>query len=114
MRTTGQYFPYIDNLSQSEKEGENDDLQAKIAQNEDVSRGYQKLVHAEIEHLQAKKGLAKTNLAGATWEEYLSTETNAPTARCCSEIDVRQEENRVLRAQLSKLQFSPRHPLSTG
>ncbi len=90
-------------LSQREKERKKDDLQAKIARNEEAIRGYQNLMHAEIELLQAKKGLAKNNLAGATWEESLSTEMNALTARYRSEIDIRQEENKVLRAELSKL-----------
>ena len=90
-------------LSQREKERKKDDLQGKIARNEDAIRGYQNLMHAEIELLQAKKGLAKNNLAGATWEESLSTEMNALTARYRSEIDIRQEENKVLRAELSKL-----------
>ncbi len=90
-------------LSEREKERKKDDLQAKIARNEDAIRGYQNLMHAEIELLQAKKGLAKNNLAGATWEESLSTEMNAVTARYRSEIEIRQEENKVFRAELSKL-----------
>lgn len=36
----------------------------------------------EIAGLQAKKGRAKNNLAGATWEQSISTEMNAIAKRC--------------------------------
>ncbi len=36
----------------------------------------------ELKALQAKKGMAKNNLAGATWESSISTEMTAVATRC--------------------------------
>lgn len=59
--------------------------------------GHRRSCDDDLAALRAQKGLAKNNLAGATWEQSLSTEMNAVALRCdtrARELTGRLEELR--------------------
>lgn len=64
---------------------------------------------AEIEALRTRKTYAKNNLAGATWEQSLSAEMQAVTAKYSALNAVDFERLKVLRAELAAAQqLTPR------
>ena len=58
----------------------------------------------EMDALRAQKARANNNLAGATWEQSLSTEMQAVAARYKVMNDVDQEQIKALRAKVASLQ----------
>ena len=58
----------------------------------------------EMDALRAQKARANNNLAGATWEQSLSTEMQAVAARYKVMNDVDQEQIKALRAKVVTLQ----------
>lgn len=58
----------------------------------------------EMDALRAQKARANNNLAGATWEQSLSTEMQAVAARYKVLNDVDQEQIKVLRTKVVTLQ----------
>lgn len=57
----------------------------------------------ELTVLRDRKRYANNNLAGATWEESISTEMNAVVEQYRSSIDLRQEELKQLRESLARV-----------
>ena len=68
----------------------------------DIS-GYQKSMDSELAALQARKASANNNLAGATWEQSLSTEMQAVTAKYQTKIKTAQERIAGLRQEKAAL-----------
>ena len=58
----------------------------------------------EMDSLRAQKARANNNLAGATWEQSLSTEMQAVAARYKVMNDVDQEQIKALRVKVTMLQ----------
>lgn len=65
--------------------------------------GYQKSMDAELATLQARKASANNNLAGATWEQSLSTEMQAVTAKYQTKIKTAQDRIAGLRQERATL-----------
>lgn len=62
---------------------------------------------AEVEALRSKKTMARNNLAGATWEQSISTEMQAVMARTATANDADQSRITRLRAELDRLRTQP-------
>lgn len=62
------------------------------------------LMEADLEALRARKSRAKNNLAGATWEQSISTEMEAVMTKHRTMNDVDMERLKRLRAELAELQ----------
>jgi hypothetical protein len=58
----------------------------------------------EIDQLRQRKSLARNNLAGATWEQSLSSEMQAVTQKYQAINQIDLEQIRVIRAEVSALQ----------
>ena len=58
----------------------------------------------EMDALRAQKARANNNLAGATWEQSLSTEMQAVASRYKVMNDADQEQIKALRAKVASLQ----------
>lgn len=58
----------------------------------------------EMDALRAQKARASNNLAGATWEQSLSTEMQAVASRYKVMNDADQEQIKALRAKVAGLQ----------
>ena len=58
----------------------------------------------DLASLQAKKGRAANNLAGAQWEQSISSEMSAVTEKCRTLNDIDLQQIATLRAQLADLQ----------
>lgn len=80
------------------------ELQESIAEIETVIDRRNGRMNDEIEALRNRKSYAKNNLAGATWEQSLSTEMQAVTAKYKTMNDTDFERLKQLRATLSKEQ----------
>lgn len=65
--------------------------------------GYQKSLRLELDALRSKKRYANNNLAGAQWEDSISNEMNAVSAKWDSMIRVEQSNLDNLRSQLADL-----------
>ena len=57
---------------------------------------------AVMDDLRNRKGYARNNLAGAMWEQSLSTEMQAVASKYAAEIDAKQERIKRLRAELDR------------
>lgn len=77
--------------------------QAEIAAAEQEIGDLQRSMDAELNALREKKAYAKDNLAGATWEQSISTEMQSVTAKYGNEISAKQEKIRRLREDLAKM-----------
>lgn len=64
---------------------------------------YQKDMDAELAALRNAKGAAANNLAGATWEQSLSTEMQAVTTKYQTKIKIAQDKIATLREELKAL-----------
>lgn len=64
---------------------------------------YQQSMDAELAALQTRKASASNNLAGATWEQSLSTEMQAVTAKYQTKIKTAQERIAGLRQDRAAL-----------
>jgi hypothetical protein len=60
--------------------------------------------------MRRKKGLANNNLAGATWEQSISSEMQAIVQKYKTKNDIDIERLRVLRVELDRLRASPPLP----
>jgi len=58
---------------------------------------------ADIANLRQKKGLARNNLAGATWEESISSEMNAIALRCDSKTKDMRERLADMKKECAEL-----------
>jgi|WetSurSiteA1Bulk_404760.scaffolds.fasta_scaffold75204_1 predicted RNase H-like nuclease (RuvC/YqgF family) len=66
--------------------------------------GYQNSMNKEIAHLKAKKARANNNLAGATWENSISSEMQAVSDKYGQEIKIAISRIERLRSELSRLE----------
>lgn len=57
----------------------------------------------DIANLRSKKGLARNNLAGATWEESISSEMNAVALRCDSKTKDMRDRLAEMKKECSEL-----------
>ena len=79
------------------------ELQAQIQQAEDAIANRNTQMSAELNALGAKKTLARNNLAGATYEQSVSTEMQAVTQKYKTMNDVDLERIKQMRADLAAL-----------
>lgn len=61
-------------------------------------------MEAELQALRQRKSLANNNLAGATWEQSISSEMNAVAQKYKNINDIQAERLKVMRAELAKLE----------
>lgn len=80
----------------------NRQLDRDIKKSEDKITEYQQAMSRELSLLRSKKRHANNNLAGAQWEESISSEMNAVTAKWDSMIRTEQGRLDNLRAQRFK------------
>ena len=64
---------------------------------------YQKQMSSELAALRARKARANNNLAGATWEQSISSEMQAVSDKYANLIDVERDRIGVLRDELRDL-----------
>lgn len=74
-------------------------LDRRIRAKEDEIKKYQRYRDADMERLRRRKGYANNNLAGATWEQSISTEMVAVAEKYKAMIDVAQTELKALQGQ---------------
>lgn len=79
-------------------------LKDQIKRTQEKIKGLRKKMNEEIAYLRYKKLYSRNNLAGATWEESISTEMEAVTSRYKIQIELRQEEIKQFREELKELQ----------
>jgi len=77
------------------------DEQIAFQQNSILS--YEAMMDSELAALRAKKSQARNNLAGATWEQSISTEMEAVAARYATKIRIARDEIEALRKERSTL-----------
>ncbi len=78
-------------------------LLRNIRDAEDEIASLQRAMDDEHRALKQKKRRASNNLAGATWEESISTEMRAVTSRYVAKIDFVKEQLARYRAELDRL-----------
>lgn len=66
------------------------DLESDIQYTKDRIESYQRSMDAELAGLSRQKNRANNNLAGATWENSISSEMQAVTAKWSSKIEIEQ------------------------
>lgn len=71
----------------------------QIAYNQTRIVAYEAMMDSELAALRAKKGQARNNLAGATWEQSISTEMEAVAANYATRIRIAQDEIAALRKE---------------
>ena len=71
----------------------------QIAYNQTRITAYEAMMDSELAALRAKKGQARNNLAGATWEQSISTEMEAVAANYATKIRIAQDEIDALRKE---------------
>lgn len=64
---------------------------------------FQRAMDEELDALRAKKGSARNNLAGATWEQSISTEMEAVASKYRTKIKLAQDEIESLRREKDTL-----------
>jgi hypothetical protein len=74
-------------------------IDEQIAYNQTRITAYEAMMDSELAALRAKKGQARNNLAGATWEQSISTEMEAVTANYATKIRIAQDEIAALRKE---------------
>jgi hypothetical protein len=79
-------------------------IDEQIAYNQTRITAYEAMMDAELAALRAKKGQARNNLAGATWEQSISTEMEAVAANYATKIRIAQDEIAALRKERPGLQ----------
>lgn len=92
---------YIDVAS---KERRHRELETEIAQRERAIVTLARQQESEIARLRDSKRYASNNLAGATWEQSLSTEMGAVAERYRTRIEIEQAAITRLSSQLGKLE----------
>jgi hypothetical protein len=77
------------------------DEQIAFQQNSILS--YEAMMDSELAALRAKKSQARNNLAGATWEQSISTEMEAVAAKYATKIRIARDEIEALQKERSTL-----------
>lgn len=80
-----------------------DRIDAEVGALERDIAGYQKSMDTDLADLQARKARANNNLAGATWEQSISTEMQAVTAKYQTKIKTAQDRIGSLRQEKTAL-----------
>ena len=91
---------YLDDATMTRKQRE---VEAEIIQRERAITSLVNQQEAEIARLRESKGRANNNLAGATWEQALSTEMGAVADRYRTRIEIEQNALRRLGEQLANM-----------
>tara|TARA_E500000305_G_scaffold2792_2_gene2681 strand:+ start:1850 stop:2374 length:525 start_codon:yes stop_codon:yes gene_type:complete len=79
------------------------DLERKIRDKKSQINRLESGREKDLAVLRDRKRYAMNNLAGATWEESISTEMNAVVAQYRSSIEIRQNELRILQEELVRM-----------
>lgn len=74
-------------------------IDEQIAYNQNRIADYEATMDSELAALRAKKSQARNNLAGATWEQSISTEMEAVAANYATKIRIAQDEIEALRKE---------------
>ena len=69
-------------------------------------RHYQSSLDHDLAVLRSKKALANNNLAGATWEQSISTEMQSVSDKYKVSIQIAQDQMSQLRSEASELRKS--------
>lgn len=91
---------WLDNQARDEKR---DTLNRTITTKQREIEDLRGKMDAELATLRTRKNFARNNLAGATWEESLSTEMQAVSTRYNSQIDQDQHDIEAARSDLKAL-----------
>lgn len=78
-------------------------LKRDIRKSEQQIEKYQAQMQSELAALRSKKRYAANNQAGATWEQSISTEMQAVTAKYTSLMDVERDNLTMIRQELAGL-----------
>ncbi|MGI2027770.1 hypothetical protein [Endozoicomonas acroporae] len=78
-------------------------IEDKIDRAEEQIKSYEKMMDQELASLKRKKLRANNNLAGATWEESISTEMKSVTEKYNVRIEMKRDEIKQLRDDLKNL-----------
>lgn len=78
-------------------------LERKIREKRSQISRIEEARERELAKLRNRKRYANNNLAGATWEESISTEMNAVVAQYRSSLEIRRDELRRLQDELAGL-----------
>ncbi|QNM94921.1 DUF4124 domain-containing protein [Chitinimonas koreensis] len=90
----------VEEARQLDRSKKRSEVEASIAK---LDRDYENLaasMQADLDALKAKKSRAKNNLAGATWEQSISTEMQAITTSYDNRMKTNREQANRLREQL--------------
>jgi hypothetical protein len=74
-------------------------IDEQIAYNQTRIAAYESMMDSELVALRAKKNRARNNLAGATWEQSISSEMEAVAANYATKIRIAQDEIDALRKE---------------
>jgi len=91
-------------LAKIEHDKKVDDLKRSIASTENAIYQRNVRMNDELAALRAQKSRARNNLAGATWEQSLSTEMQAVTMKYQINNEADQEQVKQMRAELQALE----------
>lgn len=94
----GHYDP-IAKVKQMERTNTISRIDREIREIEYEIENDQKSMDRELTELKGKKGRANNNLAGATWEQSISTEMQAVTEKYRAKFDYSRDRISTLRAQ---------------
>lgn len=100
--------PVPANIQRSLVQRGNDAAQRRIL-DDDITRKQREIAAMNAEHesqqaaLRAKKGLARNNLAGATWEQSISDEMQAVAAAHSTRVGIAQRELEDMRARRARM-----------
>lgn len=78
-------------------------IDEQVAYQQNSILSYEAMMDAEMAALRAKKSQARNNLAGATWEQSISTEMEAVAARYATKIRIARDEIDALLRERSAL-----------
>lgn len=90
-------------LAAREKERRTAEQTVEIGRLEESVSASQQARDAELAQLQARKGMANNNLAGATLEQGIATEMQAVNGRYAVDIGYKQDRLKQLRGELGHL-----------
>jgi hypothetical protein len=83
------------------------ELNTSIADLESAIERRNNTMTFELEALRARKGHARNNLAGATWEQSISTEMQAVTAKYATMNAIDIDRLKQMRAELETVKAAP-------
>ncbi|WP_281645530.1 DUF4124 domain-containing protein [Parendozoicomonas sp. Alg238-R29] len=90
----------LDSMKATSKRGL---LESEIKRIEDKITSYSKSMEQELSRLRIKKLRANNNLAGATWQESISTEMQSVTEKYKLKIDLKRDEIKRLNSEIGYL-----------